>query len=129
MRFSSIEVVFHLGRLPLRPSSIDVVWFGMVFGSFISSFGTFPGGDGGGGSVKKKIKLISAKPEAKASSLGLSELGNMSGVRDASLQGGFRGVLTNVDYSYFNHSVNKEHHHLQEIYQILKSMERPHDEL
>ena len=68
-------VVFHLGHLLLRLSSIDVVWFCMVFGSFISSFSTFPGG--GGGSVKTKIKLISAKPEAKASRLGLSELGKM----------------------------------------------------
>ena len=30
-----------------------------------------------GGLVKSKIKLISAEAEAKASSLGLAELGNM----------------------------------------------------
>ena len=28
----------------MRLSSIDAVWFGMVFSSFISSFSTFPGG-------------------------------------------------------------------------------------
>ena len=44
----------------------------MVFGSSTSSFGTFSGG----GSVKSKLKLISAKAEARASSLGLAELGN-----------------------------------------------------
>ena len=70
---SSIEVFSHCGRLQLRSSSIDVFWIGIVFGSFISSFGTFPGGT-------TKIKLISAKIEAKASSLGLAELGsNLNG--------------------------------------------------
>ena len=41
----------------MRLSSIDAVWFGLVFGSFISSFSTFPGV---GGSLKSKIQLSSA---------------------------------------------------------------------
>ena len=81
MRSSSIEVVFHLGRLQLRSSSIEVIFHCgclpttvlYVHLAQISSFGTFPGV---GGLVKSKIKLISAEAEAKASSLSLSELGN-----------------------------------------------------
>ena len=37
---------------------------------------TFPGWVGGGGLVKSKFKLNSAKVEAQASSLSLAELGN-----------------------------------------------------
>ena len=48
----------------MRLSSIDAVWFGTVFGSFISSFSTFPGGEGGGdGWLKSKIQLSSAWAE------------------------------------------------------------------
>ena len=72
MRLSSIEVVFHGGCLPLRPSSLEVVL------AQISSFGTFPGGGVGGGGwgwVESRIRLISAEAEAEAY-LGLAELGN-----------------------------------------------------
>ena len=63
----------------MRSSSIEVVsiyddWFVLFFGSFISSFSTFPGV----GVSETKIKLISAKAESKDSCLGLAELGNMS---------------------------------------------------
>ena len=34
---------YYLSNI-LRSSSIDVLWFGIGFGSFISSFATFPGG-------------------------------------------------------------------------------------
>ena len=43
LRSSSFEVVFHWGRLPLRSSSIEV-WYANL--SYLSSFGTCPGGWG-----------------------------------------------------------------------------------
>ena len=56
----------------MRSSSIDVVWFGMVFQSFISSFGTFPGGGGGGGggSLKSKIQLTQSSLTGAGTELG-----------------------------------------------------------
>ena len=60
MRLSSIEVVFHLGCLLLRSSSIEVVL------AQISSFGTFPGGWVGAGWVELIIRLISAEAKAEA---------------------------------------------------------------
>ena len=60
--------MFCLGHLPLGLSSIDAVWFGLVFGSFISSFSTFPGGGGVGwvAEIKNTAKLS------------LGELGNIN---------------------------------------------------
>ena len=63
MRLSSCVVSFYFKHIELRFQVSVLSWDGWV-------------GDGGG-QVKSKLKLNSAKAEAKASSSGLAELGKI----------------------------------------------------
>ena len=98
LRSSFIQDIFYWGCLPFRSSSI---YFGITFGSCISSFGTFLGGwegkwgGGGGGWMKSKTKLTQSSRAGAG-----TELGNIQRLLKYKLNWAYTVIVLTVSIPY-----------------------------